>query len=195
MARLTDWTDTDEAIGALVLEAEELVIETPEDYEAGVHLRAGLKRLIKEIQDAYRPIKKAQDEAKAVTLAEERRRLEGPQEALGTVNARLEAFEASRRRERMLAEARAAQEAQATGHPVPAVPVVEVPHVEGFGFSTHWTAEVTDKLALIQAVAAGQVTPDILEVVPQVANALARASKGAVTVPGLRFVATRRTRG
>jgi len=73
---------------------------------------------------------------------------------------------------------------------VPVTTTVEVPKVSGVGYRTTWSGELTDKAALIQAAASGNVQAAALLAVDQVAlNRLATALKSTnLGVPGVRGV-------
>ena len=70
------------------------------------------------------------------------------------------------------------------------VPIAAAPTAEGTWTVIRWHAELIDIEALCAAVAAGTVDAEIVQLNQAAANRLATALKGAVTYPGLRFVAT-----
>lgn len=64
-----------------------------------------------------------------------------------------------------------------------------VPEVSGLSFTGRWHGEVTDKLELIKAVAAGKADPELLEPNLVILNQLARLAKAEdIGVPGARGV-------
>jgi len=69
-------------------------------------------------------------------------------------------------------------------------PVVNIPKPEVKGVSTReiWSAEVTDKRALVKAVADGIVPDVVLSVDMKILNAQARALKSALNYPGVKAV-------
>ncbi len=68
-----------------------------------------------------------------------------------------------------------------------APPVVrEVPKVEGATFKENWTWELTDKVALVKAIAEGKLSADLLEVARGPMTALVKATKGKVVIAGVR---------
>jgi hypothetical protein len=77
------------------------------------------------------------------------------------------------------------------------VPVVSAPiladnkvKVAGISTRTTWSGEVTDKMALIKAVAEGNAPATLLEVNMPALNQMARALKGEMIYPGTKAVAT-----
>jgi hypothetical protein len=68
-------------------------------------------------------------------------------------------------------------------------PVVaaNVDKAQGISTRQNWKAEVTDKMALVQAVAAGKLPISMLDVNMTSLNAIAKATKGEVEYPGVRF--------
>lgn len=210
------WDEIESSGVVLASQAESLVIkDQPSMQEAGL-LRQGVKALIEEIKGTFGPLKRKQDEAKKAILDEERRRLAGPEYALKLINDKLTAWDTAQRRERAIADARAAQEAKERqamlppGAPPVVVPAVAVPQakVDGLGFSTHYKHVILDLEALIAAVAAKKVAPTVLAPVAAVLDDLARSAgpgtKAAANpgdvhampgVPGVGIVAERRARG
>lgn len=62
-----------------------------------------------------------------------------------------------------------------------------MPKQEGMSFRSNWKAEVTDKLALMKyAVETGNLP--FFEVNQSVVNNLAKATKGSMAIPGIKFV-------
>jgi hypothetical protein len=77
------------------------------------------------------------------------------------------------------------------------VPVVSAPvlantkvKVAGISTRTTWSGEVTDKMALIKAVAEGRAPATLLDVNMPALNQMARALKGEMSYPGTKAVAT-----
>ena len=67
-----------------------------------------------------------------------------------------------------------------------------------YAFSTSycgWKAEVTDLMALVDAVAANKVPLFYLQANEKALNDAARAAKAALNIPGVKPVEDRRTRG
>ena len=61
----------------------------------------------------------------------------------------------------------------------------QVSETESVSTRTIWRAELTDKLALVQHVAANPHLVHLLEVYMPAANAMARAQREAMSIPGL----------
>jgi hypothetical protein len=119
---------------------------------------------------------KAEAEAAAAKNAVERARLQA---------------EAEKRRQEAEAERQAAQEAEAQAEMVQA-PIIIAPKMEAAGVSKKvtWSAEVTDKMALIKAVAAGLVPESVLLVDMKILNKLAVSLHEQFNYPGVKAVAT-----
>jgi hypothetical protein len=85
---------------------------------------------------------------------------------------------------------KAAAEAVMAAPVVPAPVVVEKTVPAGYGGATRrtWGAEVFDKLALVKAVAEGKAPLEAVEASGPVLNGMARALKGALSIPGVRAV-------
>ena len=83
---------------------------------------------------------------------------------------------------------KAAAEAILTS-PIQTTPVVlpKQTKVNGVSFRTKWCGTVTDKMALIKAVAAGQAPANLLCENPTAIRQFAESTQGAVPVPGIRF--------
>ena len=69
--------------------------------------------------------------------------------------------------------------------PVVAAPL---PTTKGLSVRKMWRANVTDKLALIRAVATGTVPPSVLDVNQPVLNRMAGALKGEMNYPGVEAI-------
>jgi hypothetical protein len=195
---------------ALVVEVEELVVNSQETFEYAATLRKLAKDMIATLEGRWKPLKQAQDAAKRKLLDQEQADLAMPKKVLGIVNDKLAAYETAQRREKQIAEARAAQEARAIeaarpkpepGAPppmpvvVPAAPV-EMPKVAGLGFRTYWRLEETSRTEFIAAVAAKKFgSPMCLEPNLPMLNDIVRAAKGQIVVPGFRIHEERRPQG
>lgn len=80
-------------------------------------------------------------------------------------------------------------EAEHTGNAVQAMAPATVAapaKLSGVSSRENWKAEVTDLMALIKAVAAGQASPDLLTANTTAINQRAKALKGEFKVPGIR---------
>ena len=93
------------------------------------------------------------------------------------------------------AEFMAASEAAIAAHTIaetaaiaPVVSLVpEAPKAAGVSFRSNWKAEVTDLAALIAEAAGNKERVSLLKADESALNALAKATKGAVHIPGVRF--------
>jgi len=121
---------------------------------------------------------------------------EAQERAAREAQAKLDA-EARKQQERFLARAEKAEESgkvekaqelaiQAANTVAPVI-AANVAKAEGISSRKNWKAEVTDKLALVQAVAAGKLPISMLDVNMTSLNAIAKATKGEVEYPGVRF--------
>jgi hypothetical protein len=73
----------------------------------------------------------------------------------------------------------------------PPVRVAAPPRVDGVSFRDTYRAEVTDLMALVQAVAKGQAPLTLLKADETALNGMARSLKTAMKVPGVRVVTSR----
>ncbi len=71
---------------------------------------------------------------------------------------------------------------------VPTAPLPAKPTADGVSFRDTWKAEVTDLMALVRAVATGTQPITLLSANTVALNQMARALKGAMSVPGVRAV-------
>lgn len=65
--------------------------------------------------------------------------------------------------------------------------VVEVPKADGISFRDNWKGEVIDIIDVIKAVAKGDAPPTLLMVNESAINQIAKATKGTMQYPGIRF--------
>lgn len=188
----------------LVGQAQGLVVEDQAGLEKAAAFRQGVKALIAEIEGTFGPLKKKAHDAHKAIVAEESSRLARPKEALELVNKAMGVYEARQRREKAIAEQRAAEEARRQGaRPgvdpgsptvVPAAHV-ETPKIDGLSFASRWDVVVDDKMALIRAVAGGWGSADVFDVDMGLLRDLARVHKGQLAVPGCTVKEERRPRG
>ncbi|HIE0255194.1 TPA: YqaJ viral recombinase family protein [Pseudomonas aeruginosa] len=108
------------------------------------------------------------------------------------INARITEYKAEEERrleaEREKKEVAAAQEPDTTPEPAPAAPAPA--HTAGYSRSataptTQWIARVTDKSALIAAIAAGYATEDLLIIDQPALDSLANDKRQALKLPGV----------
>jgi hypothetical protein len=182
-----DAADIQEKTRALVAGAEQYAVITSENYEAAnAHFRS-IALHIKGTKEHFAEIKQKADKIHKGIVAAEKEILEGAVDGSAKLSATIlhqeQEWEKERKRreaelaeqlrkqeeERILAEAQEAQDAglhdaaqEIIDQPViaPIVMIPSTPKVAGVGTQRRWVARLTDKTALIKAVAAGKI-PDI----------------------------------
>jgi hypothetical protein len=132
----------------------------------------------------FAPAKQAAFRAHAAICRQEKQALAPYREARRVLNAKLAAWHGDQERGSQPPTGRA----NANGSRVPAAVRSDKNAVraEGVSFRENWCAEVTDKLALVAAVAANPELANLLEPNPSALAHLARAHKGALNIPGVR---------
>ena len=201
-------------------QAEDLVVRDPATFQAAGQFLVSLKAYQARVHEIFAPIIKAAHDAHKVALAQRDSLLGGAQAAERILKGAMVAYEQQQRAEderrrqeqdRIAREqAEAMRQATATaldqaGQPqaaeavrrAPSAPVVlppapAPPTVAGVRFSDHWTAEVTDFAALVQAVASGAQPLHLLLPNEPALHALARTLKDTFAVPGVRVTKARR---
>lgn len=200
----------------ILREAQALEILTPEHYENAAALLKGVKRRAGEIEEERKRVLRPLDEARRrimelfrpaqEVLAQAEHYIKRAVLDYQTEQERRRAEEEARLRElarkeqeRLMARAQKAAavgkdelaetlEEQAQSVYVPVV-VSGTPKISGLVTRQNWHAEVTDKAALIHAVAEGKVPDVVLEPNMVILNAQARALKEALDYPGVKAVA------
>lgn len=149
-------------------------------------------RLRREAEEAARREQERLEREAQAAAAAEQKRLQAEAETRRLEEAAaLEARGDGAAAERLLAEPVAVPVVTAAPVFVPTPrPFAPAPRVDGVGFRQAWSAEVTDLLALVRAVAAGQQPITLLQPNMPVLNQMARALKGALNVPGVKPVPT-----
>lgn len=195
-------------------DAEVLAITTIGEFqEAGTRLREIVSRR-KDVDDERKRLVRPIDEARARIQELFRPALDNLSQAEQLVKNRIASWTAEQRRLLALQEAAAveaarkesdrlaarAQKEEAKGHYEKAaalsgaadnVPIAEIPApVKAVGISTResWKAVVVDKVALIQAVAKGDVPDEAIDVNTSFLNTMARVLKGGLKYPGVEAV-------
>lgn len=211
--------DDDEAL-AIVVEVEDLKewigripeIANPATAELASGHRSRVKAIIAEIKERRGPDKKAKELVWREAVAGEKAELAGPEALFETLNTRLGTYEAAKRREKVIAEARATEEARrleaARPAPVPGEPprmpiIVPATPVEtkipGVSFTPHYDVvedvQAGGRMELIKQVAKGWGSPMALEPNMPMLKDMARQAKGDIKIPGYRVVVTQRPRG
>lgn len=128
--------------------------------------------------------------AEAAKAEEDRKRLEEEARRAEVAGQHDQAEQLAREADAKLQETNAAREASAT-MPTAIVAATEAPKAEGVSFTETWSAEVTDLMSLVKAVAAGTVPLACVVADMKVLNQQARALKAQLDYPGVRAVATK----
>lgn len=196
--------------------AQAFKIDSPEMYDAAAVELKSIKAKAKELEETRKSLTKPIDEAKAkimdffcqpldflakaesaikgsmLTYQNEQERLRREEEARRQEIARREQEKLQKRAEKA-AEKGQTEKAEALMETAQAIPTPivtpTIQKVAGIATKTTWKAEVTDKMALIKAVAAGQVPMSVLDVNQTVLNKMAVALKEELNYPGVKAVA------
>lgn len=146
---------------------------------------AQLKKLVEPFETA----KKLVGAQTAAWDQQERDRVRREQQAADAERRRLEDEERLRAATRLEAQGKpAAAEAALTAPvqvPVFTPPIRQAEKAEGLSFRDNWKAQVTDLMALVQAVAEGKASLACLEPNMVTLNGLARSLKDQMRVPGV----------
>jgi hypothetical protein len=209
----------------LVDQATALVVQSREQHKVGLEAFKGLGEMEKKIKDLFEPPKKAANGAHKSICAAERKLLGPVLDAKGIVGKKLEDYENEQYRisqeatrkaqeearkaeeEKQLLDATEAQDAgdmvlaeEIVSQPIEAPVVTVAPQtasVDGVSAAKLWGAEVTDKMALIQYVAAHPEWESLLDANIPNLRRLAIAQHENLSIPGVKAVwkTSRRTRG
>ncbi len=187
-------------------------------YQHAGEVRGLVKQYLRRVAEVLDPIIRAAFAAHKVAV-EQKKKLEAPAlEVERALKGRMEAWDQAERERLRTEQARAAaaarEEAQAAAFlaaeqrgdeaAMPAIaadlpasvavftpPPPPAPRAEGIYYRVTWTAEVTDLMALVQAVALGQAPLKVLQADQGVLNGMARALKESLALPGVHSVARR----
>lgn len=195
--------------------AKSYAVDSPELYEAAAEDLRAIKRRLVELDDERKNLTRPLDEAKARIMEFFRPPRELLEEGEKHLKRAMLTYQAEEERKRKALEARLREEAQrkrerlaaeaaameAAGHQDHAelkreqaeeviTPIVAhtTPKPKGISISETWRAAITDKMALVQAVATGKAPAELVDVNMQVANRLALSLKQAFAYPGLKAV-------
>lgn len=217
-------TELEAKVGRYAAEAQALVITDQQTFDLAAERLVALRALEKEIVEHHAEMRERTLRAWQAVIAAEKKLAGPVLEAISIYRERIVVYEAAQRRieaearrqaeiealrkaeverEREL-EAAEAQGADAreiasiAAAPLPMV-VPEAPpatfrQAPGVSTASNWKGEVTSMFALIQAAAAGQVSMAVLMPNQTAINQLAKASRGTLTVPGIRFYDDRTVR-
>lgn len=185
-------------------QARELKVIDSDSWIRASNFLGVIKDLRKEIDDTLDPVvKKAHEAHKAAVAA--KKKVEAPlveaetylRGDMSRYKREVDAANAAARRQAEIERQREVESLEQRGdlsaadavRMAPVVVDAEGPPVGG-GVDTRsiWRAEVTDKMALIRAVAEGRVPEAVLAIDTKVLGSLARSLKGALNYPGVRVV-------
>jgi hypothetical protein len=197
-------------------QAKALKITDQPSYNLAVERLLGVAALRREIVAHHEPMKKAAHQAWQQVITGEKKLLDPVELAEQTYKTAIAAYEAEQRRieaqarAKAEAEARRAaeealerqlQEAEGQGADAEEVAamiaaplVVAPPRVEptfqqakGVSIATNWRGEVVSLEKLVQAIAAGQASIGLVMPNQTSINALAKATRNTLAIPGIRF--------
>jgi hypothetical protein len=200
----------------LAEQARAVEVTDQPSYELAAERLLAVADLRREIVAHHAPIKKAAHEAWQQVLAAEKRLLDPVTDAERIYKARIAAYETGQRRieaearakaeaeARRLAEEareREIEQAEAEGADVEeitamiAAPLSVAPAeaepafhaARGISTAVNWRGQVTSLGALVKAIAAGKANISLVMANEPAINQLARATRGTLEVPGIRF--------
>jgi hypothetical protein len=198
----------------LWVEATVLTYDTAEDREKASKLFRTLKTIRKDAVDERMAMTRPLDESKKLIMEKYQGILDQVDKAIASVQAGMLKYDSEQDRIRAEAAAKAAQEAAAarraleaqaaaaakSGDQETATAIAEAavtiqaapppPEVKHAGESkqTYWSAEVTNLVELVAAVASGLAPLSCVEACMPALNALAKAHKEGLKIPGVRAV-------
>ena len=197
-------------------EATALKVVDQPSYDLAAERLLGVAALRREIVEHHAPLKKSTYDAWQAALAAEKKLLDPVTAAERIYKEGLAAYEAEQRRieaeARAMAEAAAQRQAEeqrereleqaeaqgADGEEIAAMinePLVIAPArvepsfqpAKGVSVAANWKGEVISLDALVKAVATGKANITLILANETAINQLARATRGTLTVPGIRF--------
>jgi hypothetical protein len=197
--------------------ARALLVVDQQSYEIASELLLGIKDLRKQAEEHHRPMIDAAHKSWKATL-DGLKKVDSPlAEAEGVIKPKIAGYLAEQERIRLEAERQAREEAEriaaealessieaaeaegATAEEVQAIiqqptvaPAVRVAptvqRVSGVSMAKSYRAEVFDIRKLAKAVADGVVAATLIEGNQTALNQMARATKGSITIPGVRII-------
>ena len=200
----------------LVDQAKALDIVDRQSYHLAAERLLGVAELRREITAHHAPMKKAAHTAWQETIAAEKKLLEPVEQAERIYKSGIATYESEQRRIEAEARAKAEAEARrqveearereiqqaenegADAQEVAAMiaaPLVVTPpqvepsfqHAKGVSTAMNWKGQVTSLESLVKAIAAGQANVNLVKPDESAINALARATRGTLQIPGIRF--------
>lgn len=196
----------------LAMQSSSLVITSQPQYQAAADLLADIKQRGKALEEKRKAITAPLDAAKKATMDMFRPAVDAIAEFEKAVKAKMAGFVREQDRIRREAEAAAAEKARkeqekllaqaekaaAAGKAekaealalqaastVAVAPLVDAAVASGAHARRVWKARLTDKMALIKAVADGRASPELLDYNESVGNGLAKALKSGMNIPGI----------
>lgn len=200
----------------LAEQAKGLQVTDQPSYELAAARLLGVAELRREIVAHHEPIKRAAHQAWQQVIAAEKKLLDPVAEAERIYKAGIAAYETEQRRieaeargkaeaeARRLAEEareRELEQAEAEGAdaeeiaaisnaPLAVVPAVVEPafqQAKGVSVAANWKGQVTSMESLVKAIAAGKANLNLVTANEVVIGQLARATRGTLVIPGVRF--------
>ena len=216
MPAMTPVRDLETRALTLADQARRLKIADQQSYALAAERLLGVADLRREIVAHHAPLKKAAHEAWQQVVAAEKRLLDPVTAAERIYKAGIAAYEAEQRRLDAAARAKAEAEArdlaeeqrereleqaEAEGADVEEItaminaPLVVAPpqaqpafqHAKGVTVAANWKGEVVSLEVLVKAIAAGKANINLVMANETAINQLARATRGTLAVPGIRF--------
>jgi hypothetical protein len=214
---MNETTDLERRTATLADEARSLVISDQQTYELAAERLRGVVGLRAEIIEHHREMKQRSHQAWQAVIAAEKKLLDPVAEAERAYKYNIGAYEFEQRRleeeTRARAEAEAnaramadrereielAEAAGADAHEVAAICAEPLPLVvqeqppptfrRAAGVSTahNWKGECVSLAQLLKAIVRGEASPTLVAADQSAINALARATRGTLAIPGIRF--------
>lgn len=213
----SDATDFRDRVSTLADQARALQVMDQESYDRAAQAVRGVAQLRKEIVAHHEPMKRAAHAAWQAVLEQERKLLDPVAEAERIFKQRLAAYDAEQRRIEAESRAQAQKKADALAavqreheieaaelagadaqeiaaicnEPLPVVmPDVSEPVFQkaaGISTAANWKGTCISLQQLVKAIAEGKANLNLVSDNPTAINQLARATRGTLQVPGIRF--------
>jgi hypothetical protein len=208
--------DLEQKASALVTQAKALKITDQQTYDLAAERLLAVADLRREIVEHHRPMKQAAYAAHQQVIAAEKKLLDPVSEAERLYKVSISMFEAEERRREAEARAKAEAEArrqaeeqreremlqaEAQGADVEEItammnePLVVAParvepafqQAKGVSVAANWKGEVVSLKELARSIAAGTANISLIMPCETAINQLARATRGTLVIPGIRF--------
>lgn len=213
----TKATEFRERVSTLADEARGLKVDSQEAYELAAEKLRGVRALKDEIIEHHREMKQRAYQAHQAVIAAEKKLLDPVAEAEYVYKRLIGAYETEQRRIEAEAQAQRDREAQALAEaerereieaaeaagadahevaaliaePLPVVyqepPQPTFQRARGISTAAIWKGEVVSLQQLVRAIAKGEANVNLVAADQPAINALARATRGTLAVPGIRF--------